>query len=678
MGTDADSAAPSGAIAEHERQFRELLEHCPAALSLVDDDGFLVFHNARLRQLFGYDEAELERFDTRRFWVDLEHRERLVTALRERGGQLLNEEVVWKTKSGAPIHLLMSYVQVGYRGGHVGFAGGKRVAWLWDVTPIKERERSLAEQERQFRELLADCPAALDIVDEDGRVVFHNARLRELLGYTEEELDRFDSRRFWFDLAHRERILETLRASGGRLMNEEVVWKTKHGQPVHLLLSYVRVAYQGGHVSFVGGKRVSWLYDITALKQAEEARLRSERRLAEAIESISEGFVFYDADDRLVLCNSCYRQLLYAGREHELQPGMTFAEIVRRSAERGLIKDAEGRVEAWIAERVARHRDPGEPQVQRRDDGRWIMVSERRTEDGGTVAVYSDITELKQREQSLSEKSAALEALSGKLAKYLAPQVYDSIFAGRQDVAIASKRKKLTVCFSDIAGFTEMTDKLESEDLTHLLNQYLTEMSRIALAHGATIDKYVGDAIMMFFGDPETQGVREDALACVRMALAMQRRIGELSAVWRDSGIGTPLRVRIGIHTGYCTVGNFGSEDRMDYTIVGGAVNLASRLEEEAPPGGVLISYETFAHVKDDVACEERAEIRVKGIAYPVATYAVVGGRSGGDAAIRTELPHLRLEADPARMTPDQRESAAAALRDALARLDGAGVRPPA
>jgi class 3 adenylate cyclase len=341
---------------------------------------------------------------------------------------------------------------------------------------------------------------------------------------------------------------------------------------------------------------------------------------------------------------------------------MTFAEIVRRSAERGLIKDAEGRVEAWIAERVARHRDPGEPQVQRRDDGRWIMVSERRTEDGGTVAVYSDITELKQREQSLSEKSAALEALSGKLAKYLAPQVYDSIFAGRQDVAIASKRKKLTVCFSDIAGFTEMTDKLESEDLTHLLNQYLTEMSRIALAHGATIDKYVGDAIMMFFGDPETQGVREDALACVRMALAMQRRIGELSAVWRDSGIGTPLRVRIGIHTGYCTVGNFGSEDRMDYTIVGGAVNLASRLEEEAPPGGVLISYETFAHVKDDVACEERAEIRVKGIAYPVATYAVVGGRSGGDAAIRTELPHLRLEADPARMTPDQRESAAAAL----------------
>ena len=198
-----------------------------------------------------------------------------------------------------------------------------------------------------------------------------------------------------------------------------------------------------------------------------------------------------------------------------MTPGMTFESIIRRSAERGYVKDAEGRVEEWIAERLAQHRNPGEPQVQRRSDGRWIMVSERRTEDGGTVAVYSDITELKQREENLSEKSAALEALSGKLAKYLAPQVYNSIFTGSQDVAIASKRKKLTVCFSDIAGFTETTDKMESEDLTQLLNHYLTEMSKIALQYGATIDKYVGDAIVMFFGDPETRGVKEDALACV-------------------------------------------------------------------------------------------------------------------------------------------------------------------
>ena len=599
--------------------------------------------------------------------------------MRERGGQLLNEEVIWKTKQGQLVHALISYVQVAYRGGHVGFVGGKRVAWLYDITELKQREAQLAEQERQFRELLEHCPAGLSLVDEEGRLVFHNARLRELFGYDKEELYQFDTKKFWHDLDHRARIIETLRERGGQLLNEEVIWKTKQGQLVHALMSYVQVAYRGGHVGFVGGKRVAWLYDITALRQAEDARQRSEQRLVEAIESISEGFVFYDAEDRLVLCNSCYRELLYAGHEIDVAPGMTFESIVRRSAERGYVKDAEGRVEEWIAERLSRHRNPGEPQVQQRSDGRWIMVSERRTDDGGAVAVYSDITELKQREEDLTEKSTALQTLSNKLSKYLAPQVYNSIFTGRQDVKITSKRKKLTVCFSDIASFTETTDKMESEDLTQLLNHYLTEMSKIALEHGATIDKYIGDAIMMFFGDPESRGVREDALACVKMAIAMQERIGELAKVWRDAGIEAPLRCRIGIHTGFCTVGNFGSEDRMDYTIVGGAVNLASRLEQEAPPGTVLISYDTFAHVKDEIHCEERGQIRVKGIAYPIATYGVIDLRANLTATfqiVRAETPHLQLQMEPKLMSDTEREQAAAALRGALATLSGGLPNP--
>jgi class 3 adenylate cyclase len=275
--------------------------------------------------------------------------------------------------------------------------------------------------------------------------------------------------------------------------------------------------------------------------------------------------------------------------------------------------------------------------------------------------------ELRQREQDLTEKSAALAALSSKLAKYLAPQVYDSIFTGQQDVKIVSKRKKLTVCFSDLVGFTEITDKMESEDLTQLLNHYLTEMSKIALQYGATVDKYVGDAIVMFFGDPTTLGVKQDALACVQMAIAMQQRVGELAQEWRSSGIQTPLRCRIGIHTGYCTVGNFGSEDRMDYTMVGGTVNLASRLEHEAAPGEVLISFETYAHVKDEVRCDERGQVQVKGIAQPVATYAVLGPKQDADQG---DTAHLRLELDAERMTDDERKAAADTLRRALGLLE--------
>jgi PAS domain S-box-containing protein len=669
--TATDSGRPAGTeSAEHERQFREILEFSPAALLIVDEDGRLLFHNARLREILGYSKEELDLGDTRRHWHDLDQRTRIIAELQDRGGQLLNQKVIWLTKSGRLVHLLLSYVQVAYHGGHISFVGGKRVFWVYDVTALTQHEAQVAEQEHQLREILEYCPAGLCVVDEEGRLLFHNWRLRELTGYEKQELELFDTRLFWHDLAHRERIIQLLRARGGQLLNEEVIWKTKRGELLDLLISYVQVAYAGGHVAVAGAKRLFWLYDITPLRRAEQARLRSERRLAEAIESISEGFVCYDGEDRLVICNSCYRDLLYPGMEIELTAGRTFESIIRTAAERGYVVDATGRVEEWIAQRLRQHRNPGEPQVQRRKDGRWVMVSERRTEDGGTVAVYSDITELKQREQDLTEKSSALAALSSKLAKYLAPQVYDSIFTGQQEVKIVSKRKKLTVCFSDLVGFTEITDKMESEDLTHLLNHYLTEMSKIALQYGATIDKYVGDAIVMFFGDPTTLGVKEDALACVQMAIAMQQRVGELAEVWRNSGIEVPLRCRIGIHTGYCTVGNFGSDDRMDYTMVGGTVNLASRLEHEADPGGVLISFETWAHVKDEVCCEERGRVQVKGIAQPVATYAVIGSKPEAEQA---GSGHLRLELDADRMSDDERKAAADTLRRALGLLEKGG-----
>jgi PAS domain S-box-containing protein len=661
------AAAPGAEAVEHERQFREMLEFCPAALLVVDDDGHLLFHNARLREVLGYSKDELDLFDTRLLWHDLEQRKRIIDRLRDQGGQILNEKVTWRAKKGTLVHLLISYVQVAYRGGHVSFVGGKRIAWVYDITALAEHQAQVAEQERQLREILDFCPAGLAVVDEEGRLLFHNCRLRDLLGYEKEEIHLFDTQKFWSDLEHRHRIVDLLRQRGGQLLNEEVIWKTKQGEQLNLLISYVQVAYHGGHVGFSGGKRMAWLYDITPLRRAEQGRLRSERRLAEAIESISEGFVCYDGEDQLVICNSCYRDLLYPGLEIELSAGMTFESIIRRAAERGYVKIAEGGVEEWIAERLKQHRNPGEPQVLGLGDGRWVMVSERRTEDGGIVAVYSDITELKQREQDLAEKSAALVALSSKLAKYLAPQVYDSIFTGQQDVKIVSTRKKLTVCFSDLVGFTEITDRMESEELTQLLNHYLTEMSQIALQYGATIDKYVGDAIVMFFGDPTTLGVKQDALACVHMAIAMQRRVEELAEEWRNSGIETPLCCRIGIHTGYCTVGNFGSEDRMDYTMVGGTVNLASRLEHEAAPGGVLISFETYAQVKDDVLCEERGHVQVKGIARPVETYAVVGLKHASE---HPATPNLRLELDADRMSDDERKAAAHALQRALESLE--------
>jgi len=182
--------------AEHERQFRELLEFCPAALVVVDEDGRLLFHNARLRQILGYTKDELDLCDTRMHWHDLNQRERIIKQLRDKGGQVLNERVIWRTKTGGLVHLLLSYVQVAYHGGHISFVGGKRVVWVYDITALIQHEAQVAEQERQLREILDYCPAAMNVVDEDGRLLFHNWRLRELTGYDKDELELFDTKLF--------------------------------------------------------------------------------------------------------------------------------------------------------------------------------------------------------------------------------------------------------------------------------------------------------------------------------------------------------------------------------------------------------------------------------------------------------------------------------------------------
>jgi adenylate cyclase len=271
----------------------------------------------------------------------------------------------------------------------------------------------------------------------------------------------------------------------------------------------------------------------------------------------------------------------------------------------------------------------------------------------------------------IAQKNKELEALSTKLSKYLSPQIYKSIFTGAQSVEIASSRKKLTIFFSDIVNFTQTTDKLESEELTNLLNHYLTEMSRIALEFGATIDKYIGDAIMVFFGDPESKGVKEDARACVCMAIAMLRRMRDLRSGWQDLGAERPFQLRIGINTGYCTVGNFGSADRMDYTIIGNMVNMTARLQSHAEANGILMGHETYSLVKDVVATKEQRPIKVKGFAEPIRCYKVLGlyddlVREG--QFIREEQEGFKFMLD---LQKRNKQEAITALEAILARLRG-------
>jgi len=236
----------------------------------------------------------------------------------------------------------------------------------------------------------------------------------------------------------------------------------------------------------------------------------------------------------------------------------------------------------------------------------------------------------------VERKSKEVEAISTKLSKYLSPQIHEQIFSGKQDAEVKSNRKKLTMFFSDIVGFTSISDELESEEITNLLNFYLNEMSDIALEYGGTIDKYIGDGLMIFFGDPDTLGVEEDAKKCVEMAVSMQKKMNELTGYWgKTFGLKKELQVRMGINTGFCTVGNFGSNDRLDYTAVGSAVNLASRLESAATPGAIMVSEETYLLVKQYFSFKDPKEIEIKGLLRKVKLYELEIETSVQDKIIR-------------------------------------------
>jgi len=300
-------------------------------------------------------------------------------------------------------------------------------------------------------------------------------------------------------------------------------------------------------------------------------------------------------------------------------------------------------------------------------------IQAEKVKDDTDVLYRTVIDDLEETKRSLAEKNAMLEDLSSKLSKYLSPQIYRSIFEGGQDVSLETSRKKLTVFFSDLKDFTATTEDLQPEDLTYLINRYFSEMSKIALEYGATIDKFIGDAMVLFFGDPQSLGVKADAAACVRMAVAMQNRMKELQNMWLEKGYERPFFMRIGINTGYCNVGNFGSSERMDYTIIGGEVNLAARLESQAEPGGILMSYETYALVKDFIEAQEQSPIRVKGIAREIRPFAVTNIYDPALSErkfIRKERYGLKLLADLDRLKGEDCAIAISDLKEVIRALE--------
>ncbi|MBN2407904.1 MAG: CHASE2 domain-containing protein [Elusimicrobia bacterium] len=206
---------------------------------------------------------------------------------------------------------------------------------------------------------------------------------------------------------------------------------------------------------------------------------------------------------------------------------------------------------------------------------------------------------------------------------YITPSVVTKILKDPSSLTLGGERREMTVYFSDLSGFTTISESLEPEDLVHLINEYLEAMTHIIFDYEGTLDKYEGDAIMAFWNAPVDQ--HDHALRCCKASLDCQKKLGQLQVKWKEEGR-PPLSMRIGINTGPMIVGNMGSKTRMDYTVMGDSVNLGARLESANKEYGtcIMMSEFTKAQVENDIEFRELDALRVKGKKKPVHVYEVM------------------------------------------------------
>ena len=248
--------------------------------------------------------------------------------------------------------------------------------------------------------------------------------------------------------------------------------------------------------------------------------------------------------------------------------------------------------------------------------------------------------------EEAEKQQQLLQKASDRLSKYLSPQICEQIFSD-VEFDTGTGRKKLTIFFSDIVNFTSITESMEAEELSGFLNIYLTIMCKIALKYGGTIDKFIGDSVMIFFGDPQSKGPEQDALACCNMGIEMLAFVEKNEELFKEQfNFPEKLEIRIGVHSGVCSVGNFGSDQRLDYTVIGRAVNVAARLEQAAPNNSMLFSNSTKSLLGDTFQVSDSIEVKAKGIDRPIIGY-ILTNQVSKRSLVTVKEEGISLKFDP-------------------------------
>ncbi|MFQ5973473.1 MAG: PAS-domain containing protein, partial [Alphaproteobacteria bacterium] len=389
-----------------ETRFKAVVDNMPAVVSLRDLDGRFILVNQRYEEFCGVSNAAVR---GKTVYEVFSKRDADVAATLDqeviRRREVVEREITYRRNGGSHIFHAVKF-PIHDASGEITAVAGVEL----DITGRKEAERALAQASEAKDAALRELQAVLDAIEYGVLFVDADLRLR-LANRAYRQIWQIPSDFFTPERTLRDDMLLTRRKGLYEVSDDE--WESyiaarieeiQRGKvgPDEMRLADGRVL-QYQCISLPDGGRMLTYFDITDLKTAEEALRASEKRLIDAIESISEAFALCDADDRLVICNNRYREVFFPGHEDLVRLGETFESVLRANVALGMLKTDDEDVEPLLADRMARHRDPTGPFLQEQGDGRWIQINERKTEDGGIVAVGTDITELKQQQAALRE-----------------------------------------------------------------------------------------------------------------------------------------------------------------------------------------------------------------------------------------------------------------------------------
>jgi PAS domain S-box-containing protein len=355
------------------------------------------------------------------------------------------------------------------------------------------------------------------------------------------------------------------------------------------------------------------LHDQLRRQMAENAVMKTNQE--NVLRSISSAIISLDSEGRILLLNRVAEELLGVGSEQALKRRLD--ELLPPSLHRSLT--------ALVSEQGEHDGGPEEVQLDIRlpHRGRTIVtvrvlpLADAGGRRVGSVLVVEDITQQRLLAEAHQREASEKERIKAVFGRFLAPSVFEQLMENPASVQLGGTRCDVTVMFADIRGFTGISERHSPEEVVAILNRYLACATEVILASGGTLDKFLGDGVMAFFNAPLPQ--EDHVLAATRAALTMQARLREM-----QGPSGGRIAFGVGINTGEAIVGNIGTAELMNYTIIGDVVNVAARLQGEARAGEVLLSEAAYQQIADRVEVEELGAIHVKGRVQPVQIFKVV------------------------------------------------------